>query len=147
MATYKVIQDIEAEDKLVGPLTLKQFIFAAIACAFAFIAFMVASRTTIFATIPFLPFIFVFGLLAAPLGRDQPTDIWLAAQVRFFLKPRKRIWDQSNIKELVTITVPKRVIKNFSNGLSEQEVSSRLKALADTIDSRGWAIKIVYVNL
>jgi hypothetical protein len=31
MATYKVIQDIEAEDKLVGPLSLKQFIFALIA--------------------------------------------------------------------------------------------------------------------
>lgn len=25
MATYKVLQDIEAEDKLLGPLTLKQF--------------------------------------------------------------------------------------------------------------------------
>ena len=28
MATYKVIQDIEAEDKLIGPLTLRQFIYA-----------------------------------------------------------------------------------------------------------------------
>ena len=31
MATYKVIQDIEAEDKLLGPLTLRQFIYAAVA--------------------------------------------------------------------------------------------------------------------
>jgi len=87
------------------------------------------------------------GILAAPLGRDQPTDIWLAAQIRFFLKPRRRIWDQSGIKDLVTITVPKHEIKNFSNNLSKQEVNSRLKALADTIDSRGWVIKNVDVNL
>ena len=27
MATYKVIQDIEAEDKFAGPFTLKQLVF------------------------------------------------------------------------------------------------------------------------
>ncbi|MGH7158305.1 MAG: PrgI family mobile element protein [Candidatus Saccharimonadales bacterium] len=31
MATYKVIQDIEAEDKILGPLTLRQFIYAGVA--------------------------------------------------------------------------------------------------------------------
>jgi hypothetical protein len=81
------------------------------------------------------------AVLAAPLGRDQPTEVWLAAQIRFFLKPRKRIWDQSGLKELVTITVPKKVEHIYTDGLTQQEVRSRLNALADTIDSRGWAIK------
>lgn len=147
MATYKVIQDIEAEDKLIGPLTMKQFIFAGVAAAFAFTAFMVATRINIYAAIPFIPFILVPGVLAAPLGRDQPTEIWLAAQIRFLIKPRKRIWDQSGIKELVTITAPKKVQKILTKGFSEQEVKSRLSALADTIDSRGWAIKNVDLNL
>jgi hypothetical protein len=126
---------------------LKQFIFAAIAACFVFLAFMVATKIDIFAAIPFLPFILVFGILAAPLGRDQPTDIWLTAQIRFFLKPRKRIWDQSGIKELVTITAPKKEEKHYAKDLTQQEVKSRLKALADTIDSRGWAIKDVAVNM
>jgi PrgI family protein len=147
MATYKVIQDIEAEDKLLGPLSLKQFIFAAISVAFAFVAFFIASNTVIYAAIPFLPFIIVPAILAAPLSKEQPTDVWLAARVRFFLKPRKRIWDQSGIKELVTITAPKKVVKHYSNGLSQLEVRSRLGALADTIDSRGWAVKNVDLNL
>lgn len=148
MAVYKVIQDIEAEDKLLGPLTLKQFIFAVIAAGFAFVAFFIVSKTgNLLFAVPFVPFIAVSGLLAAPLGRDQPTDIWLAAQIRFFIKPRKRIWDQSGIKNLVTITAPKKIEKVYTNGLSQQEVRSRLKALADTIDSRGWAIKNVDVNL
>ena len=147
MATYKVIQDIEAEDKLVGPLTLKQFIFAAIAACFCFVAFMVASKTVIYAAIPFLPFILLFGIMAAPLGRDQPSDLWLAAQIRFFLKPRKRIWDQSGIKELVNVTAPKKTQVEYASTLSQQEVKSRLKALADTIDSRGWAVKDVAVNM
>lgn len=148
MAVYKVIQDIEAEDKLLGPLTLKQFIFAGVAAAFAYGAFFTATKTAnIFWAVPFLPFILVAGVLAAPLGRDQPTDVWLAAQIRFFTKPRKRLWDQSGIKNLVTITAPRREEKHYTNGLSQQEVHSRLRALADTIDSRGWAVKNVAVNM
>jgi hypothetical protein len=147
MAVYKVIQDIEAEDKLLGPLTLKQFIFAIISAGFIFVAFMIVSKTgLIYLAIPFLPFIIAFGVLAAPLSKDQPTDLWLAARIRFLLKPRKRIWDQSGIKELVTITVPKKEIKQLTDNLSQGEVKSRLEALADTLDSRGWAIKNVGIN-
>ena len=32
MATYKVPQDVEAEDKLLGPFTFRQFIYLLIAC-------------------------------------------------------------------------------------------------------------------
>ncbi|MCA9346879.1 PrgI family protein, partial [Candidatus Saccharibacteria bacterium] len=75
MATYKVIQDVEAEDKILGPLSLKQLIFAAIAAGSIFIAFRIVVATgVIYTAIPFLPFILVFGVLAAPLGRDQPTE-------------------------------------------------------------------------
>jgi hypothetical protein len=35
----------------------------------------------------------------------------------------------------------------YTNGLSQDEVESRLKALADMIDSRGWATKNVNINL
>ncbi|HLG90757.1 MAG TPA: hypothetical protein VI336_01165, partial [Candidatus Saccharimonadales bacterium] len=45
MAVYKVIQDIEAEDKLVGPLTLKGFIYALIAGFLAFINFKLVIST------------------------------------------------------------------------------------------------------
>lgn len=147
MAVYKVIQDIEAEDKLLGPLTLKQFIFAIISAGFIFVAFMIVSKTgLIYLAIPFLPFIIAFGVLAAPLSKDQPTDLWLAARIRFLIKPRKRIWDQSGIKELVTITVPKKEFKQLTDNLSQGEVKSRLEALADTLDSRGWAIKNIGLN-
>lgn len=147
MATYKVIQDIEAEDKLFGPLSLKQFIFAGTAALMIFFAFMVATRISPFAAIPFLPFIIVPAVLAAPLGRDQPTEVWLAAQIRFLLKPRKRVWDQSGLKELVTITVPKKLEHVYTDGLTQQQVRSRLNALANTIDSRGWVVKQSALNM
>jgi hypothetical protein len=51
------------------------------------------------------------------------------------------------MQELVTITAPKHVAQYVSDNLSQTEVKSRLKALADTIDSRGWAVKNASVNL
>jgi hypothetical protein len=146
MAVYKVLQDIEAEDKLLGPLTLRQFIYAAIAIGCAFLAFRLLVVKW-WLSVPFLPPAILFGILAAPFGRDQPTEIWLVAKVRFFLKPRKRIWNQTGIKELVTITAPKRIEKRLTKDLNQDQVKSRLKALAATLDSRGWAIKNVNVNL
>lgn len=148
MAVYKVIQDVEAEDKIVGPLSLKQLIFAGIAFGAIFIAFRIVVATgVIYVAIPFLPIIFIFGFLAAPIGRDQPTEMWLAAQIRFFTKPRVRIWDQSDIKHLVNITVPKREERIYTDGLNQTQVHSRLKALASTLDSRGWAVKNVDINM
>ncbi len=142
MATYKVIQDIEAEDKLLGPLTLKQFIYAIIVVVCGFVAFKLATVAW-YLVLPFLPPMLFFGVMAAPLGRDQPTEVWLLAKFRYWLKPRLRTWDQSGQLDYVTITAPKKVEEYFSDNLSPTEVKSRLKALGETIDTRGWAIKNV----
>ncbi len=146
MATYKVIQDIEAEDKLLGPLTLRQFIYAAIVAAMGFIAFKLIPVSPLL-VLPFLPPMIFFGMLAAPFGHDQPSEVWMLAKIRFFLIPRKRIWNQDGVQELVTVTAPKVVEKHYTDGLNQYEVKSRLQALASTLDSRGWAIKNVSVNL
>jgi hypothetical protein len=143
MATYKVLQDIEAEDKLVGPLTLRQFIYAAVTAICLYISFLLVTKGAPFLLVIFVPPALVSGFFAFPWGREQPTEIWALAKLRFMVKPRKRIWNQSGVKEMVTITVPKKIEPIYTNGLSQTEVSSRLHALADTIDSRGWAIKNV----
>jgi hypothetical protein len=90
-----------------------------------------------------IPIALFAAFLAYPFGKDQPTEVWALAKIRFIVKPRRRIWAQSGIKELVTINVPKKIEIQRTNGLSQTEVKSRLQALANTIDSRGWAIKNV----
>lgn len=146
MATYKLIQDIEAEDHILGPLSLRQFIFALISVFCFYICFILITRHIQFLLALFLPPALFAGFFAIPFGRDQPTEVWALAKLRFWFKPRKRIWDQSGVKELVTITVPKKIERVLTDGLSQGEVQSRLKALANTIDSRGWAIKNVNVS-
>ncbi len=147
MSTYKVLQDIEAEDKLLGPLSLRQFIYAGIAAVCLYLCYFFITHGAAFLIVFLLPVALLGGFLAFPWGKDQPTEIWALAKVRFMIKPRRRIWSQDGVKELVTITVPKQVHLNYTNGLSETEVRSRLHALADTIDSRGWAVKNANLNL
>jgi len=141
MSTYKVIQDVEAEDKLIGPLSLRQFIYAGISAICLYLCYFLSTHHAAFLTIVLIPVAFISGFFAFPWGRDQPTELWALAKIRFFLKPRRRVWDQDGVKELVTITAPKHVQVDYTNGLSQDEVHSRLQALAATIDSRGWAIK------
>ena len=147
MATYKVIQDIEAEDKLVGPLTLRQFIYACIAAVCAYLSFLAVAKGLSLLLIITIPPMSFTGFFAFPWGRDQPTEVWALAKIRFFLKPRRRIWDQSGVKDLVTVTAPKRPVQVLTDGLSPDQVQSRLVALASTLDTRGWAVKNVSTNL
>lgn len=143
MATYKLIQDIEAEDHILGPLTLRQFIYALAAIFFFYLCFITIAKHAPIMLIVLLPPGLLFGFFAFPFKRDQPTEVWALAKVRFLFKPRRRLWDQSGITQLVTITAPKKVKNHLTKELSESEVKGRLELLATTIDSRGWAIKNV----
>lgn len=147
MATYKVIQDIEAEDKLVGPFSFRQFVYILIGAFFGYLCFISIAKHASFLLVLFLPPTLFCFFFAWPWSPDQPTEIWALARIRFLFKPRKRIWDQSGVKEFVTITAPKKIERVYTDGLSQIEVRSRLSALANTIDSRGWAVKNVNVDL
>ncbi len=143
MSSYKVIQDIEAEDKLIGPLTLRQSIYGGITAVCLYICFLGYSKGATFLIGMFLPIAAITGFFAFPWKGEQPTEIWALARLRFMIKPRVRIWNQSGIKDVVTVLAPKKLesIRPLTNNLNETEVRSRLKALADTIDSRGWATR------
>lgn len=147
MGTYKVIQDIEAEDTIIGWMTPRQAIYAAIVIVSGGLWFMFANAGAWWLGFILLPHMILFLVLSGPFVHDQPSEVWLLAKIKFFLQPRKRIWDQSGLKELVTVTVPKRVERQLTDGLSQGEVKSRLHALANTLDSRGWAVKNVNVNM
>lgn len=140
MATYKVPQDVEAEDKLIGPFSLKQVIFIILFVGAAWFAF-VLSRIALPLGALMLPFLLVFGVFGFVQRKDQPVEVYMAALVRFYLKPHKRIWNQEGFEERVVITAPKIIeVQRFRN-ISQTEVNSRLGNLANLMDSRGWAAK------
>src|SRR3990167_1086829 len=103
MATYKVPQNVEAEDKLLGPFSFKQFIYLMITAFGVFIAWLFARINGWLVIIP-LPFIGVFAILGLYHRPDQPVETYLLAAISFLTKPRKRKWDPEGIVENVRIT-------------------------------------------
>ena len=140
MAVYKVPQDVEADDKLIGPFSFRQFIYLIIVAISIAIAWGLAQLFIPLAIIP-LPVIIFFGALALPLRKDQPMEIYLAAVVSFYLKPRKRLWQADGIQSLVEITAPKVVEIQRTKDLTQTEAERRLSYLADIVDTGGWAIR------
>ena len=140
MAQYKVPQDVEADDKLLGPFTFRQFIYLIILAGFIALAFLLFQAFPLLAVIP-LPVIILFGALALPIKKDQPMETYLAAVVSYFLKPRKRFWIAGLPESTIRITAPKKVEKERVRNISEEEAGRRLSFLADIVDTEGYAIK------
>ncbi|MFZ1250275.1 MAG: PrgI family protein [Candidatus Microsaccharimonas sp.] len=140
MATYKVPQDVEADDKLIGPFSFRQFIYLIIVAMAIALAWGLAQLFIGLAIIP-LPIILFFGALALPLRKDQPMEIYMAAMVSFYLKPRLRKWDPEGVESLIEISAPKTVEVQRSKDLSQLEAAQRLSYLANIVDSQGWAIR------
>lgn len=140
MATYKVPQDVEADDKLIGPFSFRQFIYLIIVALSIGLAYGLSRLFIGLAIIP-LPIILLFGALALPLRKDQPMEIYLAAIISFYLKPHKRLWDPDGIESLIEITVPKIVEVQRSKNITQADAEQRFSYLANIVDSGGWAIR------
>src|SRR5690242_5343813 len=99
MATHKVPQDVEADDKLVGFLSLKQFIFVILGIAFGWFTFVFATQIHPIAAIIWVPPTAAFLILGLYQRKDQPVEVFLASAMRFYLKPHTRKWDQEGYEE------------------------------------------------
>lgn len=142
MAVYKVPQDVEADDKLIGPFSFRQFIYLVIVAGGIALGWVLGQVFLPLAAIP-LPIIIFFGALALPLRKDQPMETYLAAIISFYLKPRQRLWDSDGIESLIEITAPKVVEVQRTKGVSQEEAEQRLSYLANIVDTQGWAIRDV----
>lgn len=140
MAVYKVPQDVEAEDKLLGPFSFKQFVFLIIAVVFFGMAWGLGTLLLPLALLP-APIAIFFTALALPLRKEQPMEVYMAAVVSFFLRPRVRIWEPDGIETLIEVVAPKVEEKQLGKGYDQQEVQRRLSYLANLVDTRGWAVR------
>jgi len=101
---YKIPQNVGIEDRIVGPLTLRQLIILAGGFGISYILFAILSKIyelNIFEYIVIaLPM-----LLAAAFALIKINDIRLIKFILLFLefsiKPKKRIWDHRGISSLV----------------------------------------------
>ncbi|MBR3115767.1 PrgI family protein [Candidatus Saccharibacteria bacterium] len=141
MAQYKVPQDVEADDKLLGPFSFRQFVYLLIAAALIALAVALFQLFPLLAIIP-VPFILLLGALALPIKKDQPMEAYLVAVVSYYLKPRTKVWRPGQRESTIKVTAPKQVEdESRARDITGEEVTHRLSFLADIVDTEGYAIK------
>ncbi len=110
---FEVPQFIEIEDKIIGPLTWKQFIYLAGGVGILLILYF---------SLPFIFFV-MFGLpigaLSASLAfhrvNNRPFSIFLESCVNYFTKSRLYLWKKDIPQSVIEKSEP---TKPFESGLS-----------------------------
>ena len=145
MAEYKVPQDVEADDKLIGPFSFRQFVYLLISGGLVALGVGLFQIFPALAIIP-LPFLLFFLALALPIKKDQPMETYLAALVSYYLKPHTRVWTPGQRDTTVLIAAPKVVEENRARDITSEEAVNRLSFLANIVDTQGYAIKGANTN-
>ncbi len=132
---FQVPQFIEHEAKIVGPFTLKQFMYVGAAGGICLILYFSAPRLI------FILGCIVFGGISLALafvkigGRSLP--IYLKNSFMFFLKPKVYLWQQ---KEMPGVKIVKEEKKKEEEEVGGVELKiaekSRLKNLATKVETR-----------
>lgn len=136
MGQYKVPQNVEAEDKILGPLTFKQFAYALIGVGWAGILYFPLHYFIVVYIVVVFPPTLLFLLLAFYQRDGQNFEQLLIAMAGYFSQARRRVW----VKEaaIVTFKVEPKAVMVEQSQRNPAEVRSELDRLAQTIDSRGW---------
>ncbi len=93
---YTVPQFIDAEDKIMGPITTRQFLILLVVAFFCFIAYKLFDFALFLLVAIF--WVIVGGILAFMRVNGQPFHFFLLNLVQTLRKPALRVWD----KELET---------------------------------------------
>ena len=139
MGQYKVPQNVEAEDKILGPLSLKQFIYAVIGVGYGLLTFAIFQKLIVVWLIVGLPPMLLFLAVGLYQKDDQPFELYVVAMLSYWFKPRHRTWEKEPIAEVFRLDPPppkpEQVVRD------PREVRGQLNQLAQVIDTRGWAAK------
>ncbi len=131
---YQVPQFIELEDRIIGPLTLKQFLYLAFAGALLFVFwFLFAFYIWIIVALPIAAMAVVFAFLKI---NDRPFVYFFLAFIKYFTKPKLYIFSSAPEKiKLETIPPSKPSSIPPSGTLEGKKITlSKLKELALNLD-------------
>lgn len=135
MGQYKVPQDVEAEDHILGQLTVKQFIYSVIGVVWAGLSFVIFKSVPPVMIVVGAPPTIIFLLLGLYKKDGQDFEHLLVAASSFFAQSRRRIWRKEPVLEVFKITPPKIVKEQTQR--DPAEVRSELEHIAAMVDSRG----------
>jgi hypothetical protein len=130
---FQVPQNIDLEDKIIGSLTLKQFIYLLVGgmLDYLFFRFLSFSAFILLA----LPTTIFFVAMALLRYQDQPFPKFLASLILFLIKPKRRTWGKAApLPKLVVANPPPEKPKAVPKTITRSE----LEKLSEVVDTRGW---------
>lgn len=102
---YKIPQNVGIEDKIVGPLTLRQLIILAVGFGTSYVLFAIISRIYELNILEYA-IIILPGAISAAFALIRINDISLMKFfflfLEFSIKPKKRVWDHRGITNIVS---------------------------------------------
>lgn len=136
MQQYNIPQFIDSEDKIFGPITIRQFAVLAIGVVIGGFLWYFKPNLGFFiiSMIPVVTATFAFAFLKI---NGQNFDIFLVNVVIYILKPTLFLWsrDVDPTQSVIKITIEKRKA-SFRREEGEYK-QSRVEAVAWTLDSYG----------
>lgn len=137
---YSIPQFIEIEDKVVGPLTVKQFLYLVAGGVFLVIAWSLVDLGL------FIFLAIITGVIVVPFAfikiNGRPFQVYLTAAIRYFTTPHLRIWMKTKEKPYISFSdVQKREIKRPEGQteiIGEKRFNpSRIRQLSHILDVGG----------
>ena len=131
---FKVPQNIDMEDKIVGPLTLIQFLYLLGGGLIVYILFQTVTSSRVLFIILALPIAVLSVGMAFVKIQDQPLSHFVKAGIYYFTNPKVRFWKKEGFAPSILIDPPKS-IKKEGFVAPKQIEKSDLEKLAHVLDT------------
>lgn len=129
---FQVPQNIDLEDKIVGPLTLKQFLYLLVGGMLDY-AWYTFFDTSLFILMMIPTTLFALAMAFARV-QDQPFPKFLGSLIIFVIRPKILIWGKSLKPKIIEAPDAKKEKIIHPKFASE----SQIQKLAQIIDTQGW---------
>jgi len=130
---FQVPQFIEVEDKIFGPMTLKQFIFIAGGAGLSFVIY-VFFNNLLFSAVPIIIIMSISAGLAFYKVNNRPLINVAESAFKYFLGNKLYVWKkEEKVRPTDTMTAV-RDAKSYASIMVPKIADSKLKDLAWSLD-------------
>jgi len=130
---FQVPQFIEVEDKIFGPLTLKQFIFIAGGAGLSFVIYAFMSNL-LFSAIPIIVVMGASSALAFYRLNNRPLIDVVESAFKYFFSNKLYIWKKEEKPKPRDTATAVKDAKSYASVMVPKIADSKLKDLAWSLD-------------
>lgn len=141
MLQYKIPQNVEVEDTIIGPITMRQLIVLAIGGGIAYLFYITLAKTYFFEV--WGPPVIFFSLMSICIAFVEIRNIsfvkWVLLMFETMMLPKKRVWDKRQSTQFIFQQVsssksPTKKTPVDKREQKKQEGYSHLQELTKALD-------------